>query len=152
MKIALQAELDFPLFGFRNVETVDIDPATGEKSQVLGRIERQKIHRRVRKRKQHIRNVRVKREIFLGRNPASGEPVYWLLEYWNWKEQWTMSHAALRDYPSRTPTLPALPSHLTAIRRHMNKDPFSRMKNLMRAEQCAKIFASDLNLAIDEVA
>ena len=34
----------------------------------------------------------------------------------------------------------------------MNKDPFSRMKNLMRAEQCAKIFASDLNLAIDEIA
>jgi hypothetical protein len=48
--------------------------------------------------------------------------------------------------------LAASPSHLTAIRRHMNKDPFSRLKNLMRAEQCAKIFAPDLNLDIDEIA
>jgi hypothetical protein len=57
MKIALQAELDFPLFGFRYVETVDIGPSTGEKSQVLGRIKRQKIHRWVRKREQHGHSV-----------------------------------------------------------------------------------------------
>ena len=34
----------------------------------------------------------------------------------------------------------------------MNKDPFSRMKNLMGAKQGAKILAPDLNLAIDEIA
>src|SRR5438093_11235358 len=67
-----------------------------------------------------------------------------------------------RDLEPRTLTMSSESSHrlgrefspryLATVGRHVDIHPLSWLKHLMRVEHCAKIFPSDLDLAVDKIA